>query len=324
MLWTPILAIIGGFALLVWGADRFVAGASATARNLGVSPLIIGLTIVGFGTSAPEMLVSAIAAWSGNPNMGVGNAIGSNITNVGLVLGITALVTPLAVHSETLKREFPILFAIMLVALILLIDNHIGKIDGIILLTGMGVMIYWMVSLGIRERRKGDPMESEFSDEIPSHMPMKTAIFWLILGMAILLGSSRMLVWGSVEVAHWFGISDLVIGLTIIAIGTSLPELAASVMSALKGEHDIAVGNVLGSNMFNLLAVLGLPGLIMPTDTPPELLSRDFVAMIGLSIMLFAMGYGFLKPGHITRAEGGLLLVGYVSYMGVLYYASVS
>jgi cation:H+ antiporter len=324
MLWTSILAIIGGFALLVWGADRFVAGASATARNLGVSPLIIGLTIVGFGTSAPEMLVSAIAANAGNPNMGVGNALGSNITNIGLVLGITALVTPLAVHSETLKREFPVLFAIMLVALLLLMDNEMGRIDGIILLVGMGVMIYWMVSLGLRERRKGDPMESEFSDEIPSHMPMKTALFWLLLGMVILLGSSRMLVWGSVNVAHWFGISDLIIGLTIIAIGTSLPELAASVMSALKGEHDIAVGNVLGSNMFNLLAVLGLPGLIMPASTPPELLTRDFSTMIGLSIALFIMGYGFLKPGHITRAEGGLLLSGYFVYMGVLYYTSVS
>ena len=319
-----ILAIIGGFALLVWGADRFVAGASATARNLNVSPLIIGLTIVGFGTSAPEMLVSAIAAGAGNPNMGVGNALGSNITNIGLVLGITALVTPLAVHSKTLKREFPVLFAIMLLALLLLLDSEMGYTDGLILLAGMGVMIYWMVSLGLRERNHGDPMESEFSDEIPSHMPMKTAIFWLILGMLILLGSSRMLVWGSVNVAHAFGISDLIIGLTIIAIGTSLPELAASVMSALKGEHDIAVGNVLGSNMFNLLAVLGMPGLIMPAATPPELLNRDFPVMVGMSIALFAMGYGFLKPGHITRAEGGLLLIGYFAYMGMLYHASIA
>ena len=324
MLWTSALAIIGGFALLVWGADRFVVGASATARNLGVSPLVIGLTIVGFGTSAPEMLVSAMAAAAGNPNMGIGNALGSNITNVGLVLGITALVTPLVVQSETLKREFPILFVIMTVALLLLVDSDMGRIDGLILLAGLGIMVYWMVSLGLRERRDSDPMESEFIDEIPAHMPMKMALFWLVLGMAILLGSSRMLVWGSVNVAQWFGISDLVIGLTIVAIGTSLPELAASVMSALKGEHDIAVGNVLGSNMFNLLAVLGMPGLIMPSVTPPELLSRDFPAMIGLSILLFAVGYGFRKPGRITRAEGALLLLGYIVYMGMLYHASVS
>ncbi len=324
MLWSSILAVIAGFALLVWGADRFVVGASATARNLGVSPLIIGLTIVGFGTSAPEMLVSAIAAGSGNPNMGIGNALGSNITNIGLVLGITALITPLAVHSETLKREFPILFAIMVVSLLLLVDSEMSRIDGIILLTGMGIMIYWMVSLGLRDRKQGDPMESEFIDEIPAHMPMKLALFWLILGMVVLLVSSRMLVWGSVNIAQWLGVSDLIIGLTIIAIGTSLPELAASVMSALKGEHDIAVGNVLGSNMFNLLAVLGLPGLIMPTTTPAELLTRDFPAMIGLSIALFAMGYGFLRPGHITRTEGALLLSGYIVYMGLLYHASIA
>jgi cation:H+ antiporter len=324
MLWLSTIAVISGFALLVWGADRFVVGASATARNLGVSPLIIGLTIVGFGTSAPEMLVSAIAAASGNPNLGIGNALGSNITNIGLVLGITALVTPLAVHSETLKREFPILFAIMVVALLLLVDSKMDRLDGIILLSGMGVMLYWMTSLGLRERKVGDPMESEYIDEIPAHMPMAQAMLWLVVGMAVLLGSSRMLVWGSVNIAQWFGISDLVIGLTIVAIGTSLPELAASVISALKGEHDIAVGNVLGSNMFNLLAVLGMPGLIMPATTPPELLSRDFPAMIGLSIALFAMGYGFLRPGHITRAEGGILLSGYIVYMGLLYHANVA
>jgi len=321
MLLTSTLAIIAGFALLVWGADRFVVGASATARNLGVSPLIIGLTIVGFGTSAPEMLVSAIAAWSGNPNMGIGNALGSNITNIGLVLGITALVTPLSVNSDTLKREFPLLFAVMLIALALLLDGQMNRYDGVILLIGMASLVYWMVALGLRERRGSDPMASEYIDEIPAHMPMSRAIFWLVLGMAVLLGASRMLVWGSVNVAQWFGISDLVIGLTIVAIGTSLPELAASVMSALKGEHDIAVGNVIGSNMFNLLAVLGMPGLIHPSAIPPELMSRDFPMMIGLTIALFVMSYGFLKPGRITRAEGALLLAGYLAYLGMLYHS---
>jgi cation:H+ antiporter len=321
MLWTSFLAIVAGFALLVWGADRFVIGASATARNLGISPLIIGLTIVGFGTSAPEILVSAMAAWAGNPDMGIGNALGSNITNVGLVLGITALVTPLSVRSETLKREFPLLFAVMLIALALLLDGEMNRYDGIILLIGMVSLIYWMVALGLRERRETDPMTSEYIEEIPAHMPMRTAIFWLVLGMLILLGSSRMLVWGSVNVAQWFGISDLIIGLTIVAIGTSLPELAASVMSALKGEHDIAVGNVLGSNMFNLLAVLGMPGLIHPAATPTELMSRDFPMMIGLTIALFVMSYGFLRPGHVTRSEGALLLGGYLAYLGMLYHS---
>jgi cation:H+ antiporter len=321
MLWTSILAIIAGFTLLVWGADRFVTGASATARNLGVSPLIIGLTIVGFGTSAPEILVSAMAAWAGNPVMGIGNALGSNITNVGLVLGITALVTPLSVRSETLKREFPLLFAVMLIALALLLDGKMDRHDGIILLIGMASLIYWMVALGLRERRNADPMVNEYSDEIPKDMPMGMAILWLVVGMAILLGSSRLLVWGSVNVAQWFGISDLIIGLTIVAIGTSLPELAASVMSALKGEHDIAVGNVIGSNMFNLLAVLGMPGLIHPAATPAELMSRDFPVMIGLTIALFMMSYGFLRPGRVTRGEGALLLAGYLGYLGMLYHA---
>ena len=323
MLWTSFIAIVAGFALLVWGADRFVMGASATARNLGISPLIIGLTIVGFGTSAPEMLVSAMAAWSGNPDMGIGNALGSNITNIGLVLGITALIVPLSVRSETLKREFPLLFAVMLIALALLLDGEMNRIDGIVLLIGMAGLVYWMVALGLRERRNGDPMSSEYSDEIPAHMPMLKAVFWLLLGLVILMASSRLLVWGAVNVAQWFGISDLVIGLTIVAIGTSLPELAASVMSALKGEHDIAVGNVLGSNMFNLLAVLGMPGLIHPSITPLELMSRDFPTMIALTIALFIMGYGFLRPGHITRAEGGLLLLGYLAYLGMLYHDSI-
>ncbi len=322
MLWTSFLAIVAGFALLVWGADRFVIGASATARNLGVSPLIIGLTIVGFGTSAPEMLVSAIAAWAGNPDMGIGNAIGSNITNIGLVIGVTALIAPLRVHSDTLKREFPLLFLVMLIALGLLLDGEMSRIDGVVLLLGMGALVYWMVSLGLRQRRNGpDPMIAEYSDEIPEHMPMWQAILWLVLGLAILLGSSRLLVWGAVNIAQWFGISDLVIGLTIVAIGTSLPELAASVMSALKGEHDIALGNVLGSNMFNLLAVLGMPGLIQPGVTPAELLSRDFPIMILLTVMLFAMGYGFRKPGTVTRGEGILLLAGYLGYLGLLYHS---
>jgi cation:H+ antiporter len=196
-----------------------------------------------------------------------------------------------------------------------------NRYDGIILLIGMASLIYWMVALGLRERRECDPMTSEYIDEIPAHMPMRTAIIWLVVGMAILLGSSRILVWGSVNVAQWFGVSDLLIGLTIVAIGTSLPELAASVMSALKGEHDIAVGNVLGSNMFNLLAVLGMPGLLHPSVTPSELMARDFPMMIGLTITLFVMSYGFLRPGRVTRGEGALLLAGYLGYLGLLYHS---
>ena len=313
-----LLAVFSGFALLVYGADRFVHGAAALANNLGVSPLIIGLTVVGIGTSAPEILVSAMAALQGNPALGVGNAVGSNITNIALVLGTTAIISPLMVRSETLRREYPLMFAVMLVAYFLIIDGVLGFWDGIILVTGMFIVIGWMISMGLRKEH--DPLEAEFESEIPK-ITTGIAIIWLILGMALLLGSSRMLVWGSVNIAHALGISDLVIGLTVVAIGTSLPELAASIVSALRREHDIAIGNVIGSNMFNLLAVLGLPGIIHPGPIDAEVITRDFPFMIGLSIALFIMAYGFRRQGRINRFEGGLLFTGYIAYMVTLYYS---
>jgi len=313
-----LTAILSGFLMLIWGADRFVTGASASARNLGISPLIIGLTIVGFGTSAPEILVSAVASINGNPGLAIGNALGSNITNIALILGTTALLIPLNVHSDTIRRELPILLSVMLVALILLQDGELGRLDGTILLGGLVVMIYWIVSLGLRSR-KNDPLGKEFSDEIPSHMPMSKAIFWLVLGLIVLLLSSNLLVWGAVNVATHFGVSDLVIGLTIVAIGTSLPELAASIISARKGEHDIAIGNVIGSNMFNLLAVLGLPGVIQPGSFDPEVLSRDYPIMIGLTVVFFGMAYGFRNAGRITRFNGSMLLLAFIAYQTLLY-----
>ena len=313
------IAVILGFVLLVWGADRFVHGASAVARNLGVSPMIIGLTIVGFGTSAPEILVSVVSALEGNPGLAVGNALGSNITNIGLVLGLTAIICPLLVKSETLRREYPAMFAVMLLSLALMMDGDLGRTDGIILLCGLGLMIYWMVSLGLR-KSKVDPMEYEYAQEIPLITTQK-ALLWLLAGFAVLLVSSRILVWGSINIAHALGVSDLVIGLTIVAIGTSLPELAASILSALKKEPDIAIGNVIGSNMFNLLAVLGLPAIISPMPLDGAVLSRDYPFMIGLSIALFTMAYGFRGDGRVNRVEGGLLLLSYIVYMTVLYYS---
>lgn len=308
------LAVIGGLILLVWSAERFVLGASAMARNLGVSPLIIGMTIMGFGTSAPEMLVSAMAASGGNPAMGVGNAIGSNITNIGLVLGATALILPLSVASSTIRREYPVLFAITLLAGVLLWDGELGRMDGAILLAGVILMVAWLIWLALHTRNS-DPLEVEFETEIPTTMATGIALLWAVLGLALLVVSSRILVWGAVNIAQAFGISDLVIGLTIIAVGTSLPELAASMMSALKGEDDMAVGNVIGSNMFNLLAVLGLPGLIAPSAMEAAVLERDFPVMVGLTVALFLMAYGFRGPGRINRIEGAILLVGYVAYM---------
>lgn len=312
------IAVLGGFALLVWAADRFVVGAAALARNLGVAPIIIGLTIVGIGTSAPEMLVSAIAAWEGSPSVGIGNAIGSNITNVGLVLGATSLILPLTVRSETLKREFPILFAIMLLVLVLLSDGNLSRIDGYLLIGGLVVMLYWLVTIGLRSRGR-DPMIAEYAEEVPSDISNGIAVIWLIVGMVFLLLSSRAVVWGAVNIAKSFGVSDLIIGLTIVALGTSLPELAAAVTSAVKKEHDIAIGNILGSNMFNMLAVLGLPGLIHPTDLDAAVLTRDMPVMIGLTVVLFAMSYGFGRQGNISRLEGGALFAGYCAYMTWLY-----
>ena len=311
-----ITAVLGGFVLLVWGADRFVHGAAALARNLGISPLVIGLTIVGIGTSAPEILVSAVAAWQGNPAMGVGNALGSNIANVALVLGLTALIVPLSVSSQTLRREYPAMFLIMLLALMLVFDGQLSRIDGLVLLSGLFIMLMWMIRLGMKEQK--DPLELEYAHEIP-HIATNKAIFWLLVGMILLLLSSRILVWGAVNIAQALGVSDLIIGLTIVAIGTSMPELAASIMGALKKEHDIAIGNIIGSNMFNLLAVLGIPGLITPHILDPAVLNRDFPWMIGLSIALFIFAYGFRGPGRINRLEGLLLLTSYFIYLRVLY-----
>lgn len=311
--------VVGGFIILIYGADRFVTGAAATASNLGVSPLIIGLTIVGFGTSAPEILVSGLASWDGTPGLAIGNALGSNITNIAMVIGVTALVMPLNVKSETLKREYPILFAVMLIALMLLMDRQFSRLDGIILISGFFAMIYWMVSLGLRSR-KTDPMQDEFEAEIPKSMPMTKAVLLFLVGLVLLLVGSRLLINGAVDIAQALGVSDLIIGLTIVAIGTSLPELAASVVSALKHEHDIAIGNVIGSNMFNLLAVLGLPGLIHPGFVPDMVLERDFPYMIGLTIMLFVMAYGFRGPGRVNRVEGGILLSAFVAFQVLLYF----
>ena len=323
----PSLAIIVGFIVLVWGADRFVLGGAASARCLGVSPLIIGLTIIGFGTSAPEMLVSAVAALEGTPNLAIGNAIGSNITNIALVLGLTALTTPLMVKSQILKREYPIMFMVMLLALGLMLDLHLSFTDGIILLIGLALIMGWMIQIGLKDNKtnhkhssenKDDALEVDFESEIPK-MSLGIAIFWLVFGFALLLISSKVLVWGSIEIAQYFGVSDLIIGLTIVALGTSLPELAATVTSALKGEHDLAIGNIIGSNIFNLLAVIGIPAIITPIELTENVIQRDFFSMIGITFALFIMAYGFKGNGRINRFEGFLLLSTYVAYMTWVY-----
>ncbi|WP_428608107.1 calcium/sodium antiporter [Sedimenticola sp.] len=313
-----IAAIITGFTLLVWGADRFVIGASGIASNLGLPPMIIGLTIVGFGTSAPEILVSGMAAMQGNSGLAIGNALGSNIANIGLILGVTALIAPLNVQSQTLRREYPILLAVCIGTLLLMLDGTLGRIDGLILIAGLVAMLIAMVKIGKRSLAS-DPITAEILDELPEAMSTGKAIFNFSLGLALLLFSSRILVWGAVNIATAYGVSDLVIGLTIVALGTSLPELAASIASALKKEHDIAIGNVIGSNMYNLLAVLAVPGLIAPGPFDPLVLTRDMPMMLGLTLALFIISYGFGGAGRINRFEGTLLVLAFVAYQGVLF-----
>ncbi|MEJ1374582.1 MAG: calcium/sodium antiporter, partial [Candidatus Sedimenticola sp. (ex Thyasira tokunagai)] len=314
-----IAAIIAGFALLVWGAERFVTGASVIARNLGISPMVIGLTIVGLGTSAPEILVSAMAAYQGNPGLAIGNAVGSNIANIGLILGITAVIVPLNVNSNTLKREYPILLAVSLTTLILMLDGQLGRLDGMILLIGLVAILFGMVHIAMRERNNGDPLKAEFEAEMPDEMSTGKALLYFVIGLSLLLVSSKILVWGAVNIATALGISDLVIGLTIVALGTSLPELAASIVSALKKEHDIAIGNVIGSNMYNLLAVLSVPSLIAPGAFDPMALSRDMPVMLALTLAMFVMAYGFRGPGRINRFEGALLVLVFIGYQAVLF-----
>ena len=310
-----LASIVFGFALLVWSADRFVDGAASTAKHLGMPSLLIGILIVGFGTSAPEMVVSAIAAYEGNPGLALGNAIGSNIVNIALILGITAIVAPIAVNSKIVKKEIPLLLLIVLFTGYLLLDNTLTLFEGVILLAGFFALVLWSVFAAFRSRGDSfeDQMDIELNEDI---MSLKVGIMWLVFGLILLIASSRLLVWGAVGVANSFGVSDLIIGLTIVALGTSLPELAASVMAARKGEHDIAIGNVVGSNMFNLLAVIGIAVVIAPMNSIPiEVLKRDWIVMLLLTIALFVMAYGFKgRNGRINRVEGTILILCYVAY----------
>jgi len=316
------IAIIAGFVLLIWSADRFIFGAAAAARNLSISPLVIGLTIVGFGTSAPEMLVSAFASMDGSPALAVGNALGSNITNIALVLGATALIIPLDVHSRILKKELPLLIVAMLLALALLIDGELGFTDGLLLSGSLIVVMWWITHQALVERNH-DAMEDEFEDEIPSDVPMPKAVFWLVAGLILLIASSKLLVFGAVNIATAMGISELVIGLTIIAIGTSLPELAATIAGAMKNEHDIAIGNIVGSNLFNILGVLAVPGLLAPAPLAEGVLDRDLPIVLILTVTLFIMAYGFRAAGRINRLEGGILLTAFFAYQALLYFTVI-
>ncbi|MFW5330791.1 calcium/sodium antiporter [Hydrogenophaga sp. ZJX-1] len=313
----PSLAILAGLLLLVWSADRFVAGASATAQHFAVPPLLVGMLIVGFGTSAPEMVVSVLAASQGNPGLALGNAWGSNIVNMALILGITALIAPILVRSVILRKELPILMAVTALSALLVWDGVLSRLDAAVLLLVFGTLVTW----SIVEARAGggDTLAAETATELQAHaVPLRRSLLWLGVGLLLLVGSSRLLVWGAVSIAQSLGVSDLIIGLTVMAIGTSLPELASCVAAARKGEHDIALGNVLGSSLFNTLAVVGLAGVIAPMDIGTDVLTRDLPMMAGLTVLLFAMGWGFRGPGRINRLEALVLLALYVGYTGWL------
>lgn len=314
-----IAAIVVGLILLVWSADRFVDGAAASAQHLGLPSLLIGMLVIGFGTSAPELLVSALASWQGNPGLAVGNAYGSNITNIGLILGVVALMSPLAVHSQVIRQELPLLGAATLISVWLLFDGVVSRLDAGLLVLLLAVAM----ALSIWRARKsgGDVLGAETEESMASHpMTLKAAVIWTLIGLAVLLVSSRMLVWGAVDIAQAFGVSDLIIGLTVVAIGTSLPELASSISAVRKNEHDLVLGNIVGSNLFNTLAVVGLAGLIAPIETGSEVLTRDWPVMAALTLAVMVFGIGLRGQGRINRLEGGALLAAYLAYTGYLIY----
>lgn len=310
------VAVILGLVLLIWSADRFIEGAAVTAKHFGMSPLLIGMLIIGFGTSAPEMVVSAFAAAQGNPGLALGNAFGSNTANIGMVLGFTALIAPITVKSSVLRKEMPILIAITLLAGWLILDNFISGWDAVILLTVFFAVMGWSIKQGLNGE---DTLGLETDADLSSHqMPIARALMWLFVGLFLLIASSRVLVWGAVEIAMAFGVSDLIIGLTIVAIGTSLPELASAIAAIRKNEHDLALGNIIGSNLFNTLAVVGIAGAIHPFGIDAEVLSRDYLIMALFTLLIVVFAFRFKKakrPGRINRLEGGLFVAGYFGYL---------
>ncbi|GIX31595.1 MAG: sodium:calcium antiporter [Porticoccaceae bacterium] len=313
-----LAAVAAGLALLLWSADRFVEGAANLARHLGLPALLIGVVIVGFGTSAPEMVVSAMAALDGNPGLALGNAYGSNITNIGLILGLTALLAPVSVHSGVVRKELPLLAAATALAAWQLGDGTVSRPEALLLLAAFFLVLGYSTTSALHAT--ADPLAAEVEAELAAHaMGRARATFWLVVGLAVLVMSSRLLVWGAVEIARGLGVSDLVIGLTVVALGTSLPELASALMAARKGEHDLVLGNVIGSNLFNTLAVVGIAGSIAPMTVGSEVLSRDLLATALLTLFLFPACFDFRgRGGRVNRWEGVLLLTLYAGYLGWL------
>lgn len=321
----PGIALVVGIVLLVISAEKFVDGAAVTSKYFGLPPLLIGILVIGFGSSMPEMVISTISANQGNPGLALGNALGSNISNIALILGVTAMVSPVVTGSTVLHRELPFLMLVTaIMAVLFYYDGVLNRIDAIILCVTFLFVMGWSIYAGITT--KDDQFGEMVKLELQESISVQKALVNLVLGLIFLVISSRMMVWGGVEIATQLGISDLIIGLTIVAIGTSLPELAASIAAVKKNEHDLALGNVIGSNMFNTSIVIGIAGFLAPTPLEPELLNRDLPVVIVLTITLFVMCYGFRKnrPGRINHWEGFLLVSGYTGYIGLLIFSAVS
>ncbi len=312
-----IAAVVVGLAALAWSADRFVEGASAVARYLGMPALLIGMVVVGFGTSAPELVVSALAAADDSPELALGNALGSNTANIGLILAVTAIIAPVAVHRGVLRKEIPVLLLVTIGLAALILDGNLSAVDSGVLIVVLGALVTWSVLEARRSPQ--DPLAGDVTAELEAKQLSKRAAWlWLGFGLVALVVASRILVWGAVEIAQALGWSELVIGLTIVAVGTSAPELASSLAAARKGEMDLALGNVVGSNLFNTLGVIGLAGVISPISLPTETLSRDIPVVLGFTIAIVLFALWPLGKGVINRLEGWLLLLAFTGYTAVL------
>ena len=311
-MWIQLTLLVFGFVALIWSADKFLSGAAATAANMGVSKMMIGLTVVSIGTSAPEIVVATMAALDRNSLLAVGNAIGSNIANIGLVLGITAIITPLSFSANVRSKELPWLIGATFLAVILLFDRRLDFVDGIILLLGLAYILWQLVVTQSDSEYSTDAISTEL-DDLPE-MTNRQSIVWLTVGLIVLLVSAQILVYAATNIATALGVSDMIIGLTIVAVGTSLPELAATLGSAIKGQPDIAIGNIVGSNILNILAVLAVPGLIHATDMDYAALWRDSGMMLALTLMLALFAYGLNSRAVITRFEGSVMLMAWIGY----------
>ncbi|WP_040725993.1 calcium/sodium antiporter [Thiomicrorhabdus sp. Kp2] len=321
----PSILLIIGLALLVWSSDIFIEGAASTAKHHNISPLVIGVVVLGFGTSMPEVVVAVLASLDNSPGLAVGNAVGSNIANIALVLGATALIAPIAVKSSILKRELPVLLAISIGAYLLVLDGYLTVIDGAILVVALILVMFWMIKAN-KSINPSDPLAKETKselDELPE-LSKEKALAYLLGGLVILMISAKMMVSGAESIAHFFEVPDVVIGLTIIAIGTSLPELAAAIAAARKNEADLMIGNILGSNLFNILAVLAVPALLAPAALDKDVLNIDIPIMLGFTLLMLLMAIPRKGGAVIYKTKGFLLVSLFVAYLILLYFRSTA